>query len=111
MDTSLLPKARTLIDIKADKDGYVERMITSDIGNAAKLLGAGREHKSDVLDLSVGIVMHKRVGDPVKKGEKLCTLHVGERSDRTAAYNLMKRSIHISTERPERKSLILAVIE
>lgn len=111
MDTGLLPKARTLIDIKADKDGYVERMITSDIGNAAKLLGAGRERKSDVLDLSVGIVMHKRVGDSVKKGDKLCTLHVGERSDRTAAYNLMKRSIQISSEKPERKPLILAVIE
>ena len=110
-DTSLLPKPKTLIDIKADKSGYVESMVTSDIGNAAKLLGAGRERKTDVLDLSVGIVMKKRVGDPVRKGDVLCTLHVGEKSDRTGAYNLMKNSIRISEEKVEPKPLILGVVE
>ncbi len=110
-DTGLLPKARAKIDIRADRDGYVESMVTSDIGNAAKLLGAGREHKTDVLDLSVGIVMKKRVGDAVKRGDVLCTLHAGEKSDRTGAYNLMKRSIHISDRKPEKRALIQAVIE
>ena len=76
-DTGLLPKAKTLIDIKAERDGYVSSMVTSDIGNAAKLLGAGRERKTDALDLSVGIVMKVRVGDRVKKGDVLCTLHAG----------------------------------
>ena len=52
-----------------------------------------------------------RVGDRVKRGDALCTLHVGEKSDRVGAYNLMKRSIHISDEKPERKPLILAVVE
>ncbi|MGN0185690.1 MAG: thymidine phosphorylase, partial [Aristaeellaceae bacterium] len=99
-DTGLLPKAKTLIDIKADRAGYISSMVTSDIGNAAKLLGAGRERKTDVLDLSVGIVMKVRVGDRVKKGDVLCTLHAGEKSDRTGAYNLMKRSITISDEKP-----------
>ncbi len=110
-DTGLLPKARIKIEVKADADGYVERMVTSDIGNAAKLLGAGREHKTDVLDLSVGIVMHKRVGDAVHRGETICTLHAGDKSDRIAAYNLIKRSIKISEEKPEERPLILAVIE
>ena len=110
-DTGLLPKARTRIDIKADRDGYVEAMVTSDIGNAAKLLGAGREHKTDALDLAVGIVMKVRVGDAVKKGDVLCTLHVGEKSDRTGAYNLMKRSIRISDRKPEKRALIQAVVE
>ena len=109
-DTGLLPKARTLIDIKADADGYVSAMVTSDIGNAAKLLGAGRERKTDELDLAVGIVMKKRVGDAVKKGDVLCTLHAGEKSDRTGAYNLMKRSIKISKDKPEKLPLIRAVI-
>ena len=86
-------------------------MVTSDIGNAAKMLGAGRERKSDVLDLSVGIVMKKRVGDKVKAGDVLCTLHAGEKSDRMGAYNLMKRTIHISETKPEKKPLILAVVE
>ena len=110
-DTGRLPKARTLIDIKADRSGYVSSMATSDLGNAAKLLGAGREKKTDVLDLSVGIVMKKRIGDAVKKGDVLCTLHVGEKSDRMGAYNMVRRAIHISGEKPEKKALILAVVE
>ena len=110
-DTSLLPKAKTLIDIKAERDGYVSSMVTSDIGNAAKLLGAGRERKTDALDLAVGIVMKVRVGDHVKKGDVLCTLHAGEKSDRTGAYNLMKRSIAISDEKPAPRPLIQAVVE
>ena len=110
-DTGLLPKAKTLIELKADADGYVSSMVTSDIGNAAKLLGAGREKKTDELDLSVGIVMKKRVGDAVRKGDVLCVLHAGPKSDRTGAYNLMKRSIKIAKEKPEKQPLIRAVVE
>ncbi len=110
-DTSLLPKAPMRVDLKADCAGYVTRMITSDIGNAAKLLGAGRERKTDELDLSVGIVMKKRLGDAVKRGDVLATLHVGEKSDRVGAYNLLKRSIVIGDEKPAVPPLIQAVVE
>jgi len=110
-DTSLLPRAKTLIDIAAEADGYVAGMTTSDIGNAARLLGAGRLHKTDVLDLSVGLVMKARVGDRVRKGDALCTLHVGERSDVDGAAALIRRSITIGPERPEARPLIRAVVE
>ena len=110
-DTSLLPKAPKQVELRADKAGYITRMVTSDIGNAAKLLGAGRERKTDVLDLSVGIVMHKRLGESVKRDEQLATLHVGERSDRIGAYNLLKKSIVIGDEKPDVKPLIQAVVE
>lgn len=110
-DTDLLPKAKSLIDVRADRDGYITAMRTSDIGNAAKLLGAGREHKTDVLDLSVGLVMKKRLGDSVKKGDVLCTLHAGDKSDKTGAYNLMLRSIEIGDVPPEKQPLIRAVVE
>ena len=110
-DTGLLPKARTLIDVKADRDGYVESMTTSNIGNAAKMLGTGRERKTDELDLAVGVVMKKRIGDRVKKGDVLCTMHVGAKSDRTGAYNLLKKSIHISDQKVEKQPLIQSVVE
>ena len=110
-DTGLLPKAPHKVVLKAERDGYVVKMHTSDIGNAARLLGAGRERKTDVLDLSVGIVMNVRLGDAVKKGDVLATLHVGERSDRIGAYNLLKKSIVIGDEKPEAKPLIQAVVE
>ena len=110
-DTGLLPKAPTRIELRADRAGYVAQMRTSDIGNAAKLLGAGREHKTDQLDLSVGIVMHKRLGDAVSRDEPLATLHVGKRSDRIGAYNLLKRSIVLGDEKPCTRPLIRAVVE
>ena len=110
-DTGLLPKAPYKVELKADKGGYVTKMHTSDIGNAAKLLGAGRERKTDVLDLSVGIVMNVRLGDAVKKGDTLATLHVGEKSDKVGAYNMLKKSIVIGDEKPELKPLIQAVVE
>ena len=110
-DTSLLPKAKYRIDVTADRDGYVTGMTTRDIGNAARLLGAGRERKTDVLDLSVGLVMKVRVGDKVKKGDVLCTLHAGDGSDRIGAHNLMRKSIAIGDDRPEPQPLIRAVVE
>ena len=110
-DTSLLPKAKAKMELRADEAGYVQSIRTSDVGNAAKRLGAGREHKTDPLDLSVGVVMHKRVGDPVRRGDVLCTLHVGEHSDRIGAYNLLRRAIRIGPEPVQKPALIRAVVE
>jgi len=110
-NTDLLPKAPMKVELRADRAGYVTRMMTSDIGNAAKLLGAGREQKTDQLDLSVGIVMNKRLGEAVKRDELLATMHVGKKSDKVGAYNLLKRAIVIGDEKPEPKPLIQAVIE
>ena len=110
-DTGLLPKAKKHIDVTANKAGYVTAMSTSDIGNAAKLLGAGREHKTDELDLSVGIVMKVRVGEKVKMGDVLCTLHAGDKSDVNGAFSLMCRSIVVGPEKPEHRPLIQAVVE
>ena len=110
-DTSLLPKAKAKVELRADEAGYVQSIRTSDVGNAAKRLGAGREHKTDPLDLSVGVVMHKRVGDPVRRGDVLCTLHVGEHSDRIGAYNLLRRAIRIGPEPVQKPALIRAVVE
>jgi pyrimidine-nucleoside phosphorylase len=110
-DTGLLPKAPFSVELRADREGYVARMQTDDIGNAAKLLGAGRERKTDVLDLSVGIVMNVRLGDAVRRGDLLATLHVGEGSDRIGAFNLLKKSIVVGDEKPEAKPLIQAVVE
>ena len=110
-DTGLLPKAPSRVELRAEKPGYVTAMRTSDIGNAAKLLGAGREHKTDELDLSVGIVLNARLGDEVKRGDLLATLHAGPKSDKIGAYNLLMKAIEIGDARPAHKPLIQAVVE
>jgi pyrimidine-nucleoside phosphorylase len=61
--------------VYADKDGYVESFLTTDIGTAARLLGAGRLTKEDVLDLAVGVDVHKKIGDRVTKGDLLATIY------------------------------------
>ena len=110
-DTSLLPHAPKRIELRADKDGWLGSIVTSDVGNAAKLLGAGREKKTDELDLSVGLIMKKRVGDPVHRGDVLAELHVGEKSDSVGAYNLLKGAIAISDIPVPRPQLIHSVVE
>jgi len=110
-DTALLPKARRRIDVPAARVGYVSAIRTSDIGSAAKLLGAGRERKEDALDLSVGIVMKKRIGDPVRRGDAVLTLNAGERSDVVGAMTLVNRAISISEEPVKAPALIHAVVE
>ena len=50
-------------------------MVADEIGVASMLLGAGRATKEDTIDLAVGIVLHKKVGDKVSEGESLLTIH------------------------------------
>jgi pyrimidine-nucleoside phosphorylase len=70
--------AKHIVEIKAAKDGYVKRIVALEIGESAMRLGAGRETFDDVIDMSAGIVLNKKVGDKVKKGEVLCTVHTNK---------------------------------
>lgn len=70
-----LPQAKYKIDVPAKISGYVSNMVADQIGIAAMLLGAGRSTKEDKIDLAVGIVLNKKVGDKVKKDELLVTIY------------------------------------
>lgn len=74
-DPSKLPDAPYKIELLAKQDGYVKELVADEIGTAAMMLGAGRETKESVIDLAVGLVLHKKVGDAVKAGESLLTIH------------------------------------
>ena len=70
-----LPQAQYCIEVPAKKTGYVSKIVADQIGIAAMKLGAGRETKEDDIDLAVGIVLHKKVGDAVTEGESLMSLY------------------------------------
>lgn len=70
-----LPQAAYHIDVPSKEDGFVSEIVADEIGTAAMLLGAGRSTKEDKIDLAVGIMLRKKVGDKVKKGEALLTLY------------------------------------
>ncbi|PNZ25678.1 pyrimidine-nucleoside phosphorylase [Staphylococcus petrasii] len=70
-----LPTAKYQIDYKAKTSGVVAELIANEIGVASMMLGAGRQTKEDDIDLSVGIVLNKKVGDSVNEGDSLLTIH------------------------------------
>nr|P77836.1 RecName: Full=Pyrimidine-nucleoside phosphorylase; Short=PYNP; Short=Py-NPase [Geobacillus stearothermophilus]BAA13512.1 pyrimidine nucleoside phosphorylase [Geobacillus stearothermophilus] len=74
-DPSKLPQAKYIIELEAKEDGYVSEIVADAVGTAAMWLGAGRATKESTIDLAVGLVLRKKVGDAVKKGESLVTIY------------------------------------
>jgi len=74
-DVSKLPQAQYQIEVKAESSGYVEEIAAEELGVASAMLGAGRQTKDDVIDLAVGLMLEKKVGDHVDKGETLAVIH------------------------------------
>ncbi|MEW9031467.1 MAG: pyrimidine-nucleoside phosphorylase [Planifilum fimeticola] len=74
-DPDRLPRAAYQIEVPAREKGVVAGIVADRIGMAAMMLGAGRTTKESEIDLSVGLVLHKKIGDPVEKGEPLATIH------------------------------------
>lgn len=74
-DLTKLPQAKYKIELPAKQPGYISRMVADEIGVASMILGAGRATKEDVIDLAVGLVLHKKVGDKVEEGESILTIY------------------------------------
>lgn len=73
-----LAQATYKIELPAKKSGTVAAIIADEIGAAAMMLGAGRATKDSIIDLAVGLVLHKKIGDTVKEGEPLLTIHANQ---------------------------------
>ena len=93
-------KASQIVPLHATKDGYIESMVTIDIGLAAAFLGAGRETVDGVIDPAVGIVFKKKIGDFVKKGEVILEVHANQKG-LNEAMKTLEKSIHIGDEKHE----------
>jgi pyrimidine-nucleoside phosphorylase len=102
-DPTKLPAAKYMIEVLAEKSGYVAEITAEMIGIAAMMLGAGRVTKESVIDLAVGVVLHKKVGDFVQAGESLVTIHSNQESVQDvinkihAAYKLVNEKVEAPT--------------
>ncbi|KAB2338386.1 pyrimidine-nucleoside phosphorylase [Cytobacillus depressus] len=97
-DPSKLPQAKYTFELEAKDEGYVSEIVADEIGTAAMLLGAGRATKESVIDLAVGLVLRKKIGDHVKKGESLVTIYSNfENIDEVKAK--LYENIRISSEK------------
>lgn len=92
-DPSKLPQAKYIIPIYAEKSGYISKLVADEIGKAAMMLGAGRQTKESVIDLAVGIILHKKLGEYVQKGDSLYTIYAN-----TPSIDLVKKKMKQSIE-------------
>ena len=108
-DFSLFPTAKYSYEVLADKDGYVERVDTELYGIASVVLGAGRNVQGEEIDYSAGIVLNKKTGDKVAKGDLLATIYTNK-EDMIAVSAEKIRNATIIGNQKEDKPLIIKVI-
>lgn len=106
----LLPAGGERLEITADRKGFLTRLDARTIGLASQLTGAGREKKEDGIDHGAGIMLHKKIGDPVEPGEALCTLYGSDREKVKRAAELARDAFGTGQTRPELPELIAEVI-
>ena len=106
----LLLQAKHCTKIKADKSGYVQKIDSRLIGESAMLLGAGREKKESEIDLSVGIILKKKVGSKVNINEDFAELYYNDSEKIKVAKNKLFSSFMIGDKKPKKLPLILATI-
>jgi len=90
-----LPRARLIREIPAPADGYIAEMRAYEVGMAAVALGAGRTKKGEPIDPAVGILVHRKVGDPVRRGEPLFTVHANAEERLAEAEAWLSRAVRI----------------
>lgn len=105
-DTDKFKKSSIIKDITSEETGFVKAIEAIEIGIASRDLGAGRHKKGDVLDLSAGIYLHKKVGDFVEKGEKIATIYTEKENEVAGAIERIKAAYAFSDKREDYKLII-----
>ena len=108
---SLLGKAEYAFEFKAERDGYISHMNAETIGKTASVLGAGREKKTDDIDHTAGIILKRKTGDYVKKGETIALFYTSKEESEKAAAEMFASAVDFSDESPVEKPLVYGVIK
>ncbi len=109
-DPSLFPAAPCRLELPAWEDGFITCMQAAQIGMASVLLGAGRQKKEDSIDHSAGLLLHKKTGDSVQKGQPIATLFGQTEETACAARELLREAIAIDTAPPAPQTLLYAKV-
>lgn len=106
----LLPLASIQLQVMNTEEGYVSRILAEEIGLASLVLGGGRLTKESEIDLSVGILLHKKRGDMVRSQDALATVYANDMEKAKEAYGRIVRAYEISREPVEEVSMVKGVI-
>ena len=109
-NTELFEKATLEEDVLAPVDGYVTCIHTDELGMTSLILGGGRETKESQIDLSVGLKIHKKLGEQIKKGDALATLYANDRSKLAEAKNRLLGAYVIEQNQPEPSKYVYAIV-
>lgn len=109
-DTQKLPKAKFSHNVTAPCDGYIYSMNAESVGAASVILGAGRETPDDTIDYTAGIVLEKKTGDKVAKGETIAVLYTCNEATIASAEKRFIDAVVFSTKKPQAKPLIYEVV-
>lgn len=109
-DYNTFDQAKFMVECEAKKDGFVSSTDAYKIAYACKILGAGRDKKTDPIDYSVGIFLNKKSGEEVKKGELLYTIYSNDPEKTKIAQKYCEEGIVISDSKPAHKDMIYRII-
>lgn len=107
-DPDKFTKAKYSREIRADQSGWLYATNTEMIGNASVLLGAGRIKKEDTIDFAAGIVLHKKAGDRVEKGDLLATFYAEDEGKFASAEEMYRGALTFRDEKPVLPELVMA---
>lgn len=110
-DYDKFDKAPYTLEIKADAEGFVTHMDAEKIGITSVILGAGRETKESDIDFAAGLVIHKKYGEKVAKGDSLATLYTSQENKLADAEKLYREAIAIGNAEPKKIPLVFARVE
>lgn len=107
-DSANFPQAKVAHEVLAQSEGYLYAMNTEQCGISSVELGAGREKKEDSIDYSAGIMLRKKIGDYVKKGDVIAVFYTSEEGKCKEAEKLFESAVSIRTEAPKSVPVIHA---
>lgn len=110
-DTSMLPAAAVTYEAVCSRSGYVQHISADEVGLVSMHLGGGRATKESVIDLSVGLVLKKKVGDEVKAGDSLGTIHAKTLEDAQKAAEMLNTCYTIVSAPVEKPVLIKGIVK
>lgn len=105
-----LPTASIVQEITSPANGYIQRIVCDEIGMCSLILGGGRETKESTIDLSVGLVLHKKVGDAVKAGDSLATIYANSQTKLDLAKERFLKAYTINDNPVEKKPFIKGIV-
>jgi len=109
-DTSLLPSAPLTLELPSPQEGYIRSIQAEQVGRACIALGGGRETKDSSIDLSVGVVLHKKVGDYISRGESLLTIHAKDEKSAKEAKLILSDSYEIGETPRKKREFIKGIV-